>query len=241
MAEVLVGVTVAAAAVAVGGYFVKRRNRRIQDTKVFGKPLSDIKVKKLDPNTGIPTPIEQVVRTIEARGMNEPGLFNFQGHEERIKEIATNINKDKATLKSYLTNEPINVIGGLLIYYFRELPVSVFPSQIFHEIIELERSNYDQQEWIRNARQVLGRIPIRNHCLIQRLMGLLSNIRSETDQEAQARKLSEIFSPNLFFSDNHQLAEILFQSSPQIQSFVIKVILNERSLFEQGQESAGTL
>jgi len=232
MAELLIIGGIVVTSAVVGGYLVKRRNKKLLDAQVFGKALTDFKLKHLEPNVAIPSPVQWIMRAIEERGLVAANLFQTQGLEARLKEIATNVNKDQSLLKKYLSSEPINVVGGLLVHFFRELPTSIFPQDLFTDIINIEKNNSSLDSWIYQSQGILDKMPLRNQSLVQRLMGLLNSLKASPDAEAQAQTNAMIFSPNLFFTDNFEVAEVLDKESHHIREFVRKMILNFESVFK---------
>jgi len=237
MAELLIIGGIAVTSAVVGGYFVKRRNKKILEAKVFNKPLTDFKLKHLEPNHGIPSPVQWIFQAIEERGLSEPNLFQIEGIEDQLQEIAKNVNKDKTLLNKYLSSEPINIVSGLLLYFFRELPTSVFPQHLFPEVINVEKTSTSQEDWIKKSQGVLEKVPIRNQCLIQRLMGLLNSLRASPDVETQARTNAKLFSPALFFSQNFELAQLLNTEAQSVQEFVRNLILHYEPVFRSNPNS----
>ncbi|KZT36942.1 hypothetical protein SISSUDRAFT_1063257 [Sistotremastrum suecicum HHB10207 ss-3] len=178
-------------------------------TAVFGVPLAFLLQREAGDNEiapgAVPKIVDQCLTEIEARGLQEVGIYRIAGASSVINSLRDAFDRgDKVDLSSdrYLD---INAVCDVVKAWFRQLPEALFPGA-YHDVIRVMRiPDFDQR--LSEVRKVVRQLPTANYDLLRRLMEHLERVTDfEEHNQMTSQALAIVFSPNVVKAPGDDLA-----------------------------------
>jgi hypothetical protein len=128
--------------------FNKKTKIKISENKVFGIEIENQTITK----NKIPRILDESFQYINIKGLQEEGIFRKNGSKKNILELKNMFDSDKEQI--FLDNN-IDVhegnflfflffnflkVTGLVKLYFRELPIPLFPFEIFLNLLDFYKN-----------------------------------------------------------------------------------------------------
>ncbi|XP_041634817.1 active breakpoint cluster region-related protein isoform X1 [Cheilinus undulatus] len=82
----------------------------------------------------VPHVVRCCVEEVERRGMDEVGIYRISGTTSDINTLKAAFNSNLREAVSRLRNSDVHAVSGVLKLYFRELPESLIPSELFQSL-----------------------------------------------------------------------------------------------------------
>eukprot|EP00002_Diphylleia_rotans_P035442 TRINITY_DN772_c0_g1_i2.p1 TRINITY_DN772_c0_g1~~TRINITY_DN772_c0_g1_i2.p1 ORF type:complete len:629 (+),score=137.90 TRINITY_DN772_c0_g1_i2:49-1935(+) len=198
------------------------RRQRLKDkepispmTKLFGAPL--LRILKRDGRKGheIPILIQQFLDYLDAKGLQEEGIFRLSGARSQIERIKNDVDRGRS-LDVDEIGDP-HVVAGLLKMFLRELPEPLITFELYQTFISARA--YEGEEDIKEIVTLTHQLPQANYVMLDKLMALLHKTRGFSDvNKMGSANLATVFGPNLMrtkdladakLSDNSAISRVL--------------------------------
>lgn len=150
-------------------------------------------------NQQIPVIISKCISAIEERGLNVEGIYRLSGFSSSIRKLRLLFDRDSETvdLNSPEWNQDINNITGVLKMFLRELPDSIFTSQLYPELLKALKMENNEKK-IAVLKSALGQLPQYNYHTLKALIFHLKKIESHSEiNMMNSSNLSIVFGPTL--------------------------------------------
>ncbi|KAK7171018.1 hypothetical protein R3I94_001045 [Phoxinus phoxinus] len=100
---------------------------------VFCVPIGQVAMQE---SVLVPHIVRSCVEEVERRGMTEEGIYRISGASSEIQALKHAFNTNYREAVSKLRSVDVNAVSGTLKLYFRELPLTLIPSERFKELSE---------------------------------------------------------------------------------------------------------
>ncbi|NWU65481.1 STA13 protein, partial [Pterocles burchelli] len=163
-----------------------------RDKMVFGVPPI-INVQR----TGQPLPqsIQQAMRYIRSRCLDQVGIFRKSGVKSRIQALR-HMNETSPDNVSYEGQSAYDV-ADLLKQYFRDLPEPIFTSKLTDTFLQIYQFVSKEQR-LQAVQAAVILMPDENREVLQTLLYFLSDIASAEENQMTAGNLAVCLAPSLF-------------------------------------------
>ncbi|CAM4515709.1 unnamed protein product [Leuciscus chuanchicus] len=98
---------------------------------VFCVPIGQVAMQE---SVLVPHIVRSCVEEVERRGMTEEGIYRISGASSEIQALKYAFNTNYREAVSKLRSIDVNAVTGTLKLYFRELPLTLIPSEQFKEL-----------------------------------------------------------------------------------------------------------
>ncbi|XP_006632828.2 stAR-related lipid transfer protein 8 isoform X2 [Lepisosteus oculatus] len=163
-----------------------------RDKNVFGVPPI-INVQR----SGQPLPqsIQQAMRYIRSRCLDQVGIFRKSGVKSRI-QMLRQLNENSPDHVSYEGQSAYDV-ADMLKQYFRDLPEPVFTGKLTDTFLQIYQCVPKDQR-LQAAQAAVILLPDENREVLQTLLYFLSDIASAQDNQMTAGNLAVCLAPSIF-------------------------------------------
>ncbi|XP_051982695.1 active breakpoint cluster region-related protein-like [Xyrauchen texanus] len=105
-------------------------------TRLVQEPVFGVQIGQVTKQEGVLVPhiVRSCVEEVERRGLNEEGIYRISGASSEIKALKHAFNTNFREAVSKLRSVDVNTVSGTLKLYFRELPLSLIPSEQFQDL-----------------------------------------------------------------------------------------------------------
>ena len=188
--------------------------------KVFGAHLSSL----VSEECRIPVIVEQLITTIELKGLYTEGLYRKSGTTSKITELKQRL---EGCLRGAQTSEPLNidldsysvhVLSAALKSFFREMAEPLMTYELYDDFL-WSTAITDQQERVQQIYAHIGKLPRANYDLLERLVFHLARVaQQESANRMTANSLAIVFAPcilrtNKVMQMQDKLSDIAKQTS----------------------------
>ncbi|XP_077299635.1 beta-chimaerin-like isoform X2 [Arctopsyche grandis] len=144
----------------------------------------------------LPFVVKKCVKEIEARGMEQEGIYRISGFADEIEALKMALDRDgeAANLSEYSN---INVIAGCLKLYLRLLPIPLLTDQLHQKLIDASylKTLSDQ---ISSFREILTDLPPAHYNTLQYMIQHLHRVSLQAHvNKMNAHNLCTVFVPTL--------------------------------------------
>ncbi|KAJ8101998.1 hypothetical protein POJ06DRAFT_74971 [Lipomyces tetrasporus] len=168
-------------------------------TKVFGVPIETVCKRE---NQLIPTIVQLLLAEIEARGLEEVGIYRVPGSLANVNELKRAFDSGFAVNMDDERWFDINTIAGCLKLYLRELPEPLLTGELFPEFTQIAKLP-DENDQVSQFASVVELLPRNNYYLLKRIIEHLAIISSHGDiNKMHAVNLAIVFSMSLLPGNN---------------------------------------
>ncbi|KAF9476860.1 hypothetical protein BDN70DRAFT_811544 [Pholiota conissans] len=154
----------------------------------------------------VPIIIEQCLSEIEARGLNEVGIYRIAGASTEINALKDAYNRGEYPIRK---ETDVHALCDLVKSWFRVLPEPVFPPPSYHDVMEaMRQENLDDR--LLSIRNVVQALPQANFDILRRVSEHLDRVTDyEEYNHMTAEALAIVFSPNLLRAPQNDFVMIL--------------------------------
>eukprot|EP00127_Corallochytrium_limacisporum_P001867 Clim_evm22s88 gene=Clim_evmTU22s88 len=195
-----------------------------QSLSLFGTPLSDSPQRN-----GLPFVIDKCIAEIEARDLDEEGLYRLAGVKSRIERACALMEKQGARCDLGQESD-VHVITNMLKLYMRQLPEPVVPTSMYDDMLILTKKRSDAT--VQDYRDFLTRLPPVHYATLKALIKHLNLVTSHCESnKMKASNLGIVFGPTLLRPENEddQLQQVT--DMPHQSFFVERLISNADEVF----------
>ncbi|XP_056008961.1 active breakpoint cluster region-related protein-like isoform X8 [Ostrea edulis] len=145
----------------------------------------------------VPSFVTACIKEVEARGMEEVGLYRISGVTSDIQRIKKAFDKNLRAGLNVLGDSDINAVTGVLKLYFRELPEPLFSEASYKQFIDtIGLHDGDAKEKV--FLQLLHDLPNENYyCIVAIVEHLVRVSKLESKNKMSLSNLSTVFGPTL--------------------------------------------
>lgn len=207
--------------------YLSKDSKGLTSSKVFGVPISDVCERE---GTLIPKIVERLLQEIEVRGLDETGLYRIPGSVVSINLLKQAFDEGgEFTLEDDRWFE-INTLAGCFKSYLRELPETLFTTELLSEFVEATK--YGSLE--ENLRNLIPQLPLSNYHLLKRLFEHLNKVIQHSEKNRMdAVNLAIVFS--MSFLNNDSLGASMGSDLGALQSILQFLIKTPGSVFTEEQ------
>lgn len=167
---------------------------------VFGIPLAEACAK--DNNNGVPLVVTKCIAAVETYGIRTQGLYRLSGTHSQIQKLRALFDKsggaERVNMADY--SDAVSVVTSVLKLYFRELPDSLLPKDMYHDFIEAAAEEDPRMRLIK-THEIINRMPDCNYNTLQVLAQHLWSVQQlESENKMGAQNLSLVWGPTLMNS-----------------------------------------
>ncbi|KAK9484975.1 hypothetical protein V1527DRAFT_441962 [Lipomyces starkeyi] len=167
--------------------------------KVFGVSIEAVCKRE---NQLIPTVVQLLLAEIEARGVEEVGIYRVPGSLANVNELKKAFDSGFAVNMDDERWFDINTVAGCLKLYLRELPEPLLTDELFPEFTQIAKLA-DETDQISLFAHVVESLPPYNYYLLKRIIEHLAKISSHGNiNKMHAVNLAIVFSMSLLPGTN---------------------------------------
>ncbi|XP_036114775.1 rho GTPase-activating protein 20 [Molossus molossus] len=173
-------------------------------------------------NDNLPKPVLDMLLFLNQKGPLTKGIFRQSANVKSCRELKEKLN---AGLEVHLDCESIFVIASVLKDFLRNIPRSIFSSDLYdHWVCVMDQGN--DEERINAIQRLLDQLPRANVVLLRYLFGVLHNIEQHSSSnQMTAFNLAVCIAPSILWPST--------SSSPELENeFTKKVTLLIQFLIE---------
>ncbi|XP_062579813.1 active breakpoint cluster region-related protein-like isoform X2 [Saccostrea cucullata] len=166
----------------------------------------------------IPSFVTACIKEVEARGMEEVGVYRISGVTSEIQRIKKAFDKNLRAGLNLLGDSDIHAVTGVLKLYFRELPEPLFTEASYKQFIAtIGLHDGDAKEKV--FLQLLHDLPNENYyCIVAIVEHLVRVSKYESSNKMSLSNLSTVFGPTLLHPavSDHQSPAQLMQDAQDV-------------------------
>ncbi|XP_060576967.1 active breakpoint cluster region-related protein-like [Ruditapes philippinarum] len=215
---------------------LKRTQSKLR-TGIFGVRIENALRRE---NKTVPSIVTTCVQQVEARGMDEVGIYRVSGVTSEVQHFKKLFDKNNVAANVQAEEADIHAITGVLKLYFRELPEPLFTDDHYQSFIQtIQLQNEEAKE--KCMLELLHSLPEANYYTIVFMIEHLVRIakKSPVNKMSQSN-LATIFGPTLMhpaMKDTHtdpmvQMAQAAKDASVQseVVYFFIKLAASGKNI-----------
>ncbi|XP_066213089.1 rho GTPase-activating protein 4 isoform X1 [Saccopteryx leptura] len=162
--------------------------------KLFGGDM-----EKFIQSSGQPIPlvVESCVRFINLNGLQHEGIFRVSGAQPRVTEIREAFERGEDPLMEGCTAHDLDSVAGVLKLYFRSLEPSLFPQDLFGELLASAQLEA-MEERVEQVNRLLAQLPGPVLVVLRYLFTFLNHLAQYSDENMMdPYNLAVCFGPTL--------------------------------------------
>ena len=179
--------------------------------------------------SGVPLFMEQILVLLEKKGPETEGIFRVPGNHSEINQLKEEIEKGEEV---EFEKREIHAVAGVFKLFLREMEEPLIPFSFYSPFLQVQKkSAKNVEEWVREAKELIEKMPLPNQTLLNRVLRLLSIISSNSSlSKMNSSNTAIVFSPNIIWcQDENPL--LALQDSSFINSLIKNMIDFYSSLF----------
>ena len=195
---------------------------------------SDLSSRCQFEHAAIPSIVTHCIAEVEARGMNQEGIYRKSGGSNQVKVIQLGFEKDG----DYDISDPdldIHAVTSALKQYFRKLPLPLITHEVYDLLIEAVRSIEEGTIRASTVRSAIATLPRCHYDVLEVLMLHLARVmEQERENLMTPHNLSVVFAPTIMrpLSLEQEMKDMIDQ-----RKVVVTVLENMRMIFPAGSGS----
>lgn len=165
------------------------RLKQTTDLPIFNQSIQNA-LARTSPTAIIPYFLEEIFKIIDSHADVE-GLFRKSGQQTHVEEMANYIdsNYNINEVLTYLDQQPIHDITGVLKLYLKNLTNPVIPFSYYKQLESLTKVT-DTNSRVIKTKQLLDTMPLANFAIIARFMEVLNHILMEESSKMTLTNLA---------------------------------------------------
>lgn len=205
----------------------ERYNRSLpKSTKVFGVPIEELCNRE---GTQIPTVVTMLLKEIEARGLDEVGLYRVSGSLVSVNALKQSFDSGEPVDMEDERWYDINTLAGCFKLYLRELSEPLLTEHHFADFVKCgnEIQPDADENQLERLKSCIDKLPTANYHLLKRLMAHLALVAEhESNNKMKTPNLAIVFSMSFLPSG-------AVDHMRSIQNVVNTMIVNHAKLFDE--------
>ncbi|XP_023389531.1 rho GTPase-activating protein 20 [Pteropus vampyrus] len=195
-------------------------NSPISPTSPMLGQLFGVSLPSLCENDNLPKPVLDMLCFLSQKGPLTKGIFRLSANVKSCRELKEKLNSGSEV---HLDCESVFVIASVLKDFLRNIPGSVFSSDLYdHWICVMDQGN--DEEKINTIQRLLDQLPRANVVLLRYLFGVLYNIEQQSSSnQMTAFNLAVCIAPSILWPPT--------SSSPELENeFTKKEFQHEKRI-----------
>ncbi|EMR09030.1 hypothetical protein PNEG_02803 [Pneumocystis murina B123] len=201
----------------------------LDSTTCYGVDLETLCCRE---KSNIPKIVNDLIIEIEARGLQEVGIYRVPGSVSKVNSLKTLFDAGENVDFKDGRWADINIIAGALKLWLRELPEPLMTYKLYPKFIGLvDISDYHKR--IILLKTLIRSLPFYNYFLVKRLVEHFEKIINyETVNQMYAHNLAIIFGPNFLqpFPSNYSFSQTVTHLG-KAQEVIKELIIHRNSIF----------
>ncbi|KAM6157935.1 rho GTPase-activating protein 20 [Rhynchocyon petersi] len=199
--------------------------------QIFGVSLPNI-----CENDNLPKPILDILFFLNQNGPLTKGIFRQSANMKSCRELKEKLNSG---VEVHLDGESIFVIASVLKDFLRNIPGSIFSSDLYdHWVCVMDQGNDEQK--INAIQRLLDQLPRANVVLLRYLFGVLHNIEQQSaSNQMTAFNLAVCIAPSILWPPASASPELENEFTKKVSLLVQFLIENSCMIF--GEEITSLL
>ncbi|XP_066559371.1 SLIT-ROBO Rho GTPase-activating protein 2 isoform X2 [Amia ocellicauda] len=195
-------------------------------------------VRKQDSSQVIPLMVESSIRFISRHGLHHEGIFRVSGSQVEVNDIKNAFERGEDPLAGDQNDHDMDSIAGVLKLYFRGLENTLFPKEIFHDLISCVSLD-SLQERAMHIHKVLLSLPSPTVVIMRYLFAFLNHLSQYSeDNMMDPYNLAICFGPTLMSVPEGQ-DQVSCQA--HVNELIKTIIIHHESIFPGPRELEGPL
>ncbi|KAI6053619.1 rho GTPase-activating protein 20 isoform X1 [Marmota monax] len=199
--------------------------------QLFGVSLPDV-----CENDNLPKPVLDMLFFLNQKGPLTKGIFRQSANMKSCRELKEKLNSG---IEVHLDCESIFVIASVLKDFLRNIPGSIFSSDLYdHWVCVMDQGN--DEEKINTIQRLLDQLPRANVVLLKYLFGVLRNIEQHSSSnQMTAFNLAVCVAPSILWPPTSSSAELESEFTKKVSLLIQFLIENCCRIF--GEEITSLL
>ncbi|XP_069046487.1 SLIT-ROBO Rho GTPase-activating protein 2 isoform X5 [Lepisosteus oculatus] len=195
-------------------------------------------VRKQDSSQVIPLMVESCIRFISQHGLQHEGIFRVSGSQVEVNDIKNAFERGEDPLAGDQNDHDLDSIAGVLKLYFRGLENTLFPKEVFHDLISCVSLENPQDRAV-HIRKVLLSLPTSTLVVMRYLFAFLNHLSQYSeDNMMDPYNLAICFGPTLMsVPDGHD--QVSCQA--HVNELIKTIISHHEGIFPGPRELEGPL
>ena len=180
-------------------------NKSGSSAGLFGAPIAVTCRKE---KRAVPFVVTSCVREVERRGINEVGIYRVSGSAADVGRLKRAYETNPYEAEQLLKECDIHSVAGVLKQFLRDLPESIFTSQIYSRLFEAYSSPGGGQGDANEVRKhaylnIFSSVPQNPNqaCIVFLVEHMVKVAQCEHKNKMSLHNLATIFGPNMLFPE----------------------------------------
>ncbi|XP_028652519.2 SLIT-ROBO Rho GTPase-activating protein 2 isoform X2 [Erpetoichthys calabaricus] len=195
-------------------------------------------VRKQDSSQVIPLMVESCIRFISRHGLQHEGIFRVSGSQVEVNDIKNAFERGEDPLAGDQNDHDMDSIASVLKLYFRGLENTLFPKEIFHDLISCV-SMENLQDRATSIRKVLLSLPKYTLVIMRYLFAFLNHLSQYSEENMMdPYNLAICFGPTLMsVPEGHD--QVTCQA--HVNELIKTIIIHHETIFPGQKELEGPI
>ena len=178
--------------------------RRVPTNKaagLFGTPIAITGKKE---KRAVPFIITSCVREVERRGISEIGIYRVSGSSADVARLKRAYESNPYEAEQLLKECDIHSVAGTLKLFLRDLPESLFTSQIYQKLFDAYSTQRDTEARKHQYLNLFSQIPHNPNqaCIVFLIEHMVRVSQHEHKNKMSLHNLATVFGPTMLFGGN---------------------------------------
>ncbi|XP_038604607.1 SLIT-ROBO Rho GTPase-activating protein 2 isoform X2 [Tachyglossus aculeatus] len=195
-------------------------------------------IRKQDSSQAIPLVVESCIRFISRHGLQHEGIFRVSGSQVEVNDIKNAFERGEDPLAGDQNDHDMDSIAGVLKLYFRGLEHTLFPKDIFHDLIACVTMD-NLQERALHIRKVLLVLPKTTLIVMRYLFAFLNHLSQFSEENMMdPYNLAICFGPTLMSvpEDHDQVS-----CQAHVNELIKTIIIQHENVFPGPRDLEGPI
>jgi hypothetical protein len=191
--------------ITLPSYVLNRNSPQKKESQpIFGVALEEVIKRPENNGLEIPLVMDKAIRYLLEKALDVEGIFRLSGGNSQIKELKKSFDNGEEVDLSDV--EDPHVVVGLLKMYLRELPIPLFPFNLYSSLMETQKLG-DIDAKISHLRSIVSSLPHAHNAAVKHLFCFLTKVARKSDvNRMTAPNLAIVIAPNVIRDANETMA-----------------------------------
>ncbi|XP_076845371.1 SLIT-ROBO Rho GTPase-activating protein 2 isoform X2 [Brachyhypopomus gauderio] len=195
-------------------------------------------IRKQESSQVIPLMVERCIQFISRHGLHHEGIFRVSGSQVEVNDIKNAFERGEDPLAGDQNDHDMDSIAGVLKLYFRGLENTLFPKEVFHDLMTCV-SMESLQDRSAHIRKVLLSLPCSTLVIMRYLFAFLHHLSQYSeDNMMDPYNLAICFGPTLMsVPEGHD--QVSCQA--HVNELIKTIIIHHESIFPGPRDLEGPI
>ncbi|XP_068936535.1 rho GTPase-activating protein 20 isoform X2 [Petaurus breviceps papuanus] len=211
-------------------------NMPVSPTSPMPGQLFGVSLSEICENDNLPKPVLDMLFFLNQRGPLTKGIFRLSANIKSCRELKEKLNSGAEV---DLDGESIFVTACVLKDFLRNIPGSIFSSDLFDEWVSIMDEGNDEEK-INKVQRLIEQLPRANVVLLRYLFGVLHNVEQQSaSNQMTAFNLAVCIAPSILWPPSSASPELENEFTKKVSLLVQFLIENSCRIF--GEEITSLL